>query len=145
MKKDTVSIPYPYGSDTTDTDTDTDTVPVADAVSDTDKKFMESVREIVAYLNETIGTKYKPTSGYIKTLVHARLEEGFTVSDFQTVIWKKAREWKGTKMEQYLRPQTLFGTKFESYLNQTEATTGEGHDALEDFLKGGNDESTGIW
>lgn len=84
-----------------------------------DDDFMETVREIVFYLNETIGTQYKPTSGYIKKLIHARLEDKFTVDDFKTVIWKKAKEWKGTKFEQYLRPQTLFGTKFESYLNQS--------------------------
>jgi hypothetical protein len=44
-------------------------------------------------------------------------KKGFSLSDFQTVIDKKVSEWKGTDMEQYLRPSTLFGTKFESYLN----------------------------
>lgn len=113
--------------------------------SDDDAQFMATVREIIAYLNETVGTAYKPTSGYIKPLIHARLAEGFTVSDFKTVIWKKAREWKGTDMEKYIRPQTLFGTKFEAYLNQTETPTEEKHDALEDFLNGEDDGSTGIW
>ena len=46
--------------------------------------------------------------------------DGFTVDDFQTVITKKAKEWQGTDMAQYLRPETLFGTKFEGYLNQPE-------------------------
>ena len=50
--------------------------------------------------------------------INARLKEGFTVEDFKTVIDKKVDEWKGTELEQYLRPDTLFGTKFESYLNQ---------------------------
>ena len=50
--------------------------------------------------------------------MHARLEEKFTEEDFYTVIDKKCNEWLGTEMERYLRPQTLFGTKFESYLNQ---------------------------
>lgn len=54
----------------------------------------------------------------------ARKNEGFTLDDFKTVIAKKAAEWgkepeKGQKdMRPYLRPETLFGTKFESYLNQ---------------------------
>jgi hypothetical protein len=38
--------------------------------------------------------------------------------DFKSVIDKKSKEWLGTNMERYLRPDTLFGTKFESYLNQ---------------------------
>jgi hypothetical protein len=46
------------------------------------------------------------------------LAEGFTIDDFKTVIDKKCAEWLGdSKMEPYLRPETLFGTKFESYLN----------------------------
>ena len=33
-------------------------------------------------------------------------------------IDKKCVEWMNTDMQKYLRPETLFGTKFESYLNQ---------------------------
>lgn len=107
--------------------------------------FNSATKEIVAYLNETTGGKYKPSSGYIKSLIHARMVEGFTVDDFKTVIWKKAREWKGTKFEQYLRPQTLFGTKFEAYLNQIDASQEDDHDALEDFMRGDTNEQTGFW
>ena len=72
---------------------------------------------IVEYLNEQAGTNYKHTSKKTQTCIHARLEEGFTVDDFKDVIDKKCAAWKGTEYEQYLRPETLFGTKFESYLN----------------------------
>lgn len=73
---------------------------------------------IVSYLNEKAGTKFKHTTAKTKTAIHARLEEGFTIDDFKTVIDKKCAEWIGDpKMEQYLRPETLFGTKFEGYLN----------------------------
>ena len=72
---------------------------------------------VVSYLNEKAGTKYKPTTAKTKTAIHARIAEGFTVDDFKTVIDKKCMEWIGTDYEQYLRPETLFGTKFESYLN----------------------------
>ena len=51
-------------------------------------------------------------------MIHARCEEGFTVDDFKKVIDKKCAEWMGTDWEKYLRPETLFGTKFEGYLNQ---------------------------
>jgi uncharacterized phage protein (TIGR02220 family) len=73
---------------------------------------------IVSYLNEKAGTKFKHTTGKTKSAIKARMAEGFTVDDFKTVIDKKCAEWIGDpKMEKYLRPSTLFGTKFEEYLN----------------------------
>ena len=72
---------------------------------------------IVRHLNEKAGTNYKATSKKTKTCIHARLSEGFNEDDFKAVIDKKCTEWLGTDFEQYLRPETLFGTKFESYLN----------------------------
>lgn len=72
---------------------------------------------IVDYLNQKAGTKYKATSKKTQTCIHARLEEGFTEDDFIVVIDKKCADWLGTEWEKFLRPETLFGTKFESYLN----------------------------
>lgn len=72
---------------------------------------------IVEYLNSQAKTKFKASSKATQQHIHARLEEGFTVEDFKTVIDKKCADWIGTEFEQYLRPTTLFGTKFESYLN----------------------------
>ena len=48
------------------------------------------------------------------------IEYEITVDDFKVVIDKKVKGWKGTNMEMYLRPETLFGTKFEGYLNEIE-------------------------
>lgn len=76
--------------------------------------------EIVDYLNAKIGTKYKSTTPSTKSHITARLREGFTIDDFKNVIDKKSKEWKDTKYQKYLRPETLFGSKFESYLNQKE-------------------------
>jgi uncharacterized phage protein (TIGR02220 family) len=72
---------------------------------------------IVEYLNQRAGTNYRASSKKTKSCIHARLEEGFKLDNFKTVIDKKAEEWIGTEYERYLRPETLFGTKFESYLN----------------------------
>lgn len=74
--------------------------------------------EIVDYLNEVAGTNYKSTTGKTRTLIKARLNEKFTLTDFKTVINRKCACWKGTEFEKYLRPETLFGNKFESYLNE---------------------------
>ena len=50
--------------------------------------------------------------------INARLKEGYTKDDFIKVISVKATKWLGTKFEDFLTPNTLFGNKFESYLNE---------------------------
>lgn len=75
--------------------------------------------EIINYLNEKADRQFKSTTKKTQSLIKARFNEGWEVEDFKTVIDKKTKEWMGdSKMENYLRPETLFGTKFESYLNQ---------------------------
>ena len=79
----------------------------------------EKTKTIVGYLNEKTDSHYKATTPKTKQLVQARLKEGFSVDDFKTVIDKKTATWlKDSKMNKYLRPLTLFGTKFEDYLNE---------------------------
>ena len=73
---------------------------------------------IIDLLNEQAGTCYKSKTRKTRELIKARFNEGFTEDDFQKVIDNKVKEWKGTDFEKFLRPETLFGTKFESYLNQ---------------------------
>lgn len=72
---------------------------------------------IIARLNEKAGTSYRASSAATQKHINARLAEGYTVEDFFTVIDKKCAEWSGSEMAKYLRPETLFGSKFESYLN----------------------------
>ena len=75
--------------------------------------------EIINYLNEKANRQFKSTTKKTQSLIKARFNDGWEVEDFKTVIDKKTQEWLGdSKMENYLRPETLFGTKFESYLNQ---------------------------
>lgn len=80
---------------------------------------LENIKNIIDYLNKKLGSNYSYKSKTTQACIKARFNEidGLTVDDFYTVIDKKHREWSGTEWEQYLRPQTLFGTKFESYLN----------------------------
>jgi uncharacterized phage protein (TIGR02220 family) len=75
--------------------------------------------EIINYLNNILKSNYKPKNKQTRSLIKARWEEGFTLDDFKGVIDKKYNEWsKDENMCAYLRPITLFGKKFESYLNQ---------------------------
>ena len=80
--------------------------------------------QIIEYLNKITGAKYKTNTPATVKCINARLKEGFTLENFKYVIEVKWIEWEGkfTKdgknMEDWMRPITLFGTKFESYLNQ---------------------------
>jgi len=77
--------------------------------------------EIVSYLNDAAGKNYRHTTNKTKALINARVNEGFTVDDFKNVIDKKVKDWKeDSKMNRYLRPETLFGSKFEGYLNESD-------------------------
>ena len=81
-------------------------------------------KDIILYLNYKINANYKDTTRKTRDLIKARFNEGFTAEDFKIVIDKKSREWlKDKKMSKFLRPETLFGTKFENYLNQKEERT----------------------
>lgn len=71
---------------------------------------------VLDYLNERAGTHFKPIESNLKFII-ARLKD-YSENDLQAVIDKKVVEWKGTEMQKYLRPETLFNaTKFESYVN----------------------------
>jgi uncharacterized phage protein (TIGR02220 family) len=75
--------------------------------------------EIINFLNEKTGKAFKPTTSKTKSLITARWKEGFSLADFKAVISTMAGQWMGDeKMEPYLRPETLFGNKFEGYLQQ---------------------------
>lgn len=81
-------------------------------------KNLEVYEEIISHLNHKANTLYRPSAKLNQKYIDARLAEGYTVDNFITVIDKKSAEWIGTDMEKYLRPETLFGNKFEGYLNQ---------------------------
>ena len=77
----------------------------------------EIINTIITFLNQKAGTNYRASSKATQGHINARLAEGYTLEDFFSVIDKKCAEWRGGEMEKYLRPETLFGSKFENYLN----------------------------
>ncbi|NPU82985.1 MAG: hypothetical protein HPY65_00745 [Syntrophaceae bacterium] len=75
--------------------------------------------EITHFLNENSGKSFRSSSKTTQRLIKARWAEGFRTDDFQKVIRNKCCSWRADpKMVDYLRPETLFGQKFESYLNE---------------------------
>lgn len=102
-----LSLSKPIPETTTETSTENISIPFS---------------EVVDYLNKRTGSSYKPTTKRTRELIRARWNEGFTLEDMKKVIDLKTAEWlNDPHWSKYLRPETLFGTKFESYLNQRHA------------------------
>ena len=75
--------------------------------------------DVVDYLNLKSGKNFKHGIERTRRLIDGRLKEGFSAEDFKAVIDKKCAQWRGDPdREKYLRPETLFGVKFEGYLNE---------------------------
>jgi len=81
-------------------------------------------KEIVDYLNEKTGKNFKHKTAKTRKFIEARWNQDFRLDDFKKVIDIKTDEWLNTDSDKYLRPETLFGTKFESYLNQKTQPSG---------------------
>ncbi|MFM0712741.1 conserved phage C-terminal domain-containing protein [Streptococcus suis] len=79
---------------------------------------IDTVSEVILYLNQVAGTRFTAGSQATQKHINARLKEGYTLEDFKQVIDTKTSEWQGTEFAKFLRPVTLFGTKFENYINQ---------------------------
>jgi uncharacterized phage protein (TIGR02220 family) len=79
---------------------------------------IDQIKEIIEYLNTEAGKNFRINSKSTIKDIKARLNEGFSLEDFKKVINTKCHKWKNTEYDIYLRPETLFGTKFESYLNE---------------------------
>jgi uncharacterized phage protein (TIGR02220 family) len=74
--------------------------------------------DIIQHLNEKTGKSFKTDSQKTNNLIQARFSEGFTLEDFKKVIELKSVEWQDARWSKFLRPEKLFGSEFESYLNQ---------------------------
>ena len=80
---------------------------------------------VVDYLNSKTGQNFRSSTKATQQHINARLAEGFKVEDFKRVVDNMCIEWKNTEWEQYLRPSTLFGSKFENYLNRKPQSKGK--------------------
>lgn len=82
-----------------------------------EKEIKELTKSVIEYLNEKAGTGYKPRAESTIKHIGARSREGYVLDDFKRVIDFKCKDWKGTEYAKFLRPETLFGNKFEGYYN----------------------------
>lgn len=124
-------------------------VSLSESISESESKLSGSgkpedvpkeIAHVVSYLNRQLGTSYQPHTHAVARPIRARLAEGFSAADLCAVIDCKCADWNHTPaagqkdMRPFLRPETLFGAKFQSYLNQPRA--GRASDT-EGVLRGG--------
>lgn len=74
--------------------------------------------EIIDYLNLKTKKAFRYNAKKTLSCIDARLNENYTLEDFKKVIDNKTNQWIDTDKDIYLRPETLFGNKFEGYLNE---------------------------
>lgn len=82
--------------------------------------FAEFAAGCIDAFNAETGSDYRWGGGGRLALDLRRMfDAGRTVDDARAVVRRKRDEWRGSKrMAQHIRPETLFGEKFESYLNE---------------------------
>lgn len=81
--------------------------------------YTPQIKEVIDYLNEKTNKNFRATTKKTQTLIKGLLKNKYTVEDIKKVIDIKVKQWgKDKKMKIYLRPETLFGSKFEAYLNE---------------------------
>ena len=151
-----VSVPCPQNKDTQNKDTQNkDTInnsSINNSINNNSSKDHSTAKaeripykEIIDYLNEQTGRRYSHKATKNQDLIKARWNEGFRVEDFKQVIDTKVKDWSNdSKMNQYLRPVTLFSNKFDDYLNQVPVTKAKEQGAnhnytvdLDELLGGG--------
>jgi uncharacterized phage protein (TIGR02220 family) len=89
-------------------------------INDTDNNNIKSIcQEVITYLNQVTKKNFNKNTASHHKYIKARLKEGYELKDFKHVINVMAATWMGTDYERYLQPQTLFGNKFDSYLNRS--------------------------
>lgn len=73
-------------------------------------------RVALHWLNEKSCRRFRETESSL-SVIQARLKEpGVDIEGVKAMIDRQCERWKGTTMEEYLRPETLFGkTKFDGY------------------------------
>jgi len=90
---------------------------------------------ILESMNLILDSKYQVNNFNLK-FINARLDQNYTRNDFDLVARSKLGEWgKNDDMRRFLRPETLFGNKFEAYLEVARNPVKSRDERLLEFFK----------
>lgn len=93
----------------------------------------QTIERVISYLNRKTDSKFRPNAKESIKYIKARIEDGARPEDFKEAVDNMCKKWLGNeKMEMYLRPKTLFGPEFWSYVSADKK--GPGSEALENVL-----------
>jgi len=88
--------------------------PTPSSSSSNKEIYKEKSFEVISYLNEKTGKKYRDTAA-----IEARLKDGGTVEECKTIIDNKLKDPYFIENKKYLNPQTLFRKiHWDIYLNE---------------------------
>ena len=83
----------------------------------TNKEVTDLIDRTITYLNKKTGSRFTSKAKTTAAHILARINEDATAEHFKDVIDNKCNDWlEDPKFSSYLRPETLFGTKFWGYL-----------------------------
>lgn len=93
----------------------------------TDEPLVEDAKAAVEYLNGRCNREFRASDSSLRHPI-ARLKAGMTLADLKRIVDFKAGQWLGDpERQEYLRPETLFGTKAEGYLQAARAANDPSH------------------
>jgi len=103
----------------TETETETETEGNSGIILSSQRLDLPPFEEIIKYLNFKTGKNFSFKTKTNQKTIKARWKEGKRFNDFKKVIDIKFSKWAtDEKMMDFLRPETLFGPKMDSYLNE---------------------------
>ena len=117
-----------------DVDADVDAEVDADAYVETAVDAAAVAETVVAHLNAKTGSSFKVTPK-VQDLISDHLANGYNQDDFIAMINGMVAAWgQSDKMRTYLRPSTLFGDKFDEYLNVSTKSSDSGSFDTDEFF-----------
>ena len=99
-----------------------------DLPSDEPGEFERFAVECIDAFNAITGKDYRSSGGKDWLDLRRIYDSGRTVEDVRKVVAAKQGQWADSDMAKFIRPSTLFGAKFEEYLNEGEGVASDESD-----------------
>lgn len=90
--------------------------------SSDDAPWIAFAKAAISKFTEITGRRYDIPSPEVMISLHKIFQAQYSITEIETMIRYKFEEWKNDpRMSNYIRPKTLFGQQFESYVAAAKA------------------------